>query len=390
MSETPPPTYLDYAAATPLDPRVRQAMAPFESDQFYNPSARYEAARSVGRLLDDARATVAAALGAKSTEIIFTAGATESINLAVLGVARSFPVGQVLAAATEHESVLACLASLKHAALIPVDEQGRVTPAALAAAIGPRTVLVSVAYANSEIGTIQPLAELAAVIRRVRAQRAEQGSDLPLYLHTDASAAAGSLDLQVSRLGVDLLTLNTGKLYGPKQSGALYVRSGTALAPLIYGGGQERGLRSGTPSLAAAVGLAAALELAVGEREHENTRLVALRNQLLKQIKKSNPDIILNGPGAKRLAGNINLTIPGAEGETLVLYLENAGFLVATGSACQASDTRPSHVLRALGRSDIQASQSLRITLGRTTTPQDLDRLAAVLPAIIERVRQLS
>ena len=389
MSHTPP-IYFDYAAATPLDPRVRQAMAPFESDQFYNPAARYEAARSVRRQLDAARSSVAGALGAKSTEIIFTAGATESINLAILGVARTFPSGQVLAAATEHESVLSCLDSLEHSALIPVDAQGRVTPAALAAAITAETVLISVAYANSEIGTIQPLSELAAVVRQVRVQRAQQGSGLPLYLHTDASAAAGSLDLQVSRLGVDLLTLNAAKLYGPKQSGALYVRSGITLAPLIYGGGQERGLRSGTPSLAAAVGLATAVRLAGGERESENKRLVALRDQLLAGIQKATPDSIVNGPKTKRLAGNLNLTIPGAEGEMLVLYLENAGFLVATGSACQAADTRPSHVLRAIGSSDVQASQSLRISLGRGTTLEQINQFIAVLPAIIARVRQLS
>ncbi|HXY17999.1 MAG TPA: aminotransferase class V-fold PLP-dependent enzyme, partial [Candidatus Nitrosopolaris sp.] len=250
--------YLDYAAATPVDEKVIAAMQPFFSDQFYNPSATYLAGRAARRALDEARSSVAGWLGARPGEITFTAGATEANNLVISGLMRHFPDGEVLVSAIEHESVLAP-ASQFQCRQIPVTRQGITDLAKLEKMITPKTVLVSVMLVNNELGTVQPVKEVAKILNKSSILRK---GGLPLYLHSDAAQAASLFDLHVSRLGVDMLSFNGGKIYGPKQSGALYVRAGIELQPLILGGGQERNLRSGTENLAAAAGLAKALELA--------------------------------------------------------------------------------------------------------------------------------
>jgi cysteine desulfurase len=379
------PFYLDHAAATPLDPRVFAAMRPHLETDYANPSSLYRAARVTRQALEQARATIANILGAKVTEIIFTSGATESDNLAIQGVLRAHPGAGWVATAIEHDAVL----RIPGATVVPVSSAGLVDPAALAAAVTDATVLISVMMANNEIGTIQPIADIAKVVARIRADRDLRGIGLPLYLHTDATQAAGYLDLHVDRLRVDLLTLNAAKLYGPKGTGLLYVRQGTVLEPLIYGGGQERGRRSGTENVAGAVGLATALELVHADREAEARRLTALRDDALARLRAALPDLILNGHPTKRLPNNLNLTLPGAEGEGLVLYLDNAGIMASTGSACTTGSLDPSHVLLAIGRTADEANSSLRLTFGRSTTAEAIDALEQHLPPIVHRLREL-
>lgn len=268
--------YLDSAAATPLDPDVLKAMQPYLEQEFYNPSATYLAGRRTKRALETARSDVAGILGSRPAEIIFTAGATEANNLAVQGVMRAFPSGEILCSSIEHESVLAS-ARLFNNRLIPVDKDGIISVSRLQEMITDRTVLVSVMYVNNEIGTVQPIKDTAALLRQVRSERSKKDNKLPIYLHTDAAQATNYLDLHVARLSVDLMSLNGGKIYGPKQSGALFIQTGTHLEPLILGGGQEFGLRSGTENLAGAVGFAAALKKAQATRKEESERLRGLR-----------------------------------------------------------------------------------------------------------------
>lgn len=382
------PIYLDYAAATPLDPAVQKAMQPFWADQFANPASLYRAARGPRTALAAARSRVAKVIEARPAEVIFTAGATESINLALLGVGRQFPGARILAAATEHQAVQACLNTLAAeghpVARIPVDRQGVIDLAALEQLLDGQTVLVSIALASSEIGTIQPWRQIKQLLAAKKAQRT---GNLPLYIHTDATAAAGLLDTKVAQLQIEMMTINGAKIYGPKQSACLYVKRGTRLQPLIYGGGQEGGLRAGTENVAAAVGLATALELAGQRRQREEARLCRLRDQLLADLKEVLPDWQLNGHPQQRLANNLNLTIAGVDGEELVLYLDQAGIAAGTGAACSAGE-EPSAVLLALGLSREQANSSLRLTLGRSTRAADIKQAAKVLPAVVARLRQ--
>jgi cysteine desulfurase len=374
--------YLDHAAATPLDARVFDAMRPYLTTDYANPSSLYAAARTTRAALDSARRTCARFLGAKPTEIVFTSGGTEADNLAIQGVLRAHPGAHWVTTAIEHDAVLNIPGSKT---VVPVQPNGLVDPHAIVSAITDETVLVSVMLANNEIGTIQPLADIAKAIAKLRQNRAK-----PLYLHTDATQAANYLDLHVDRLKVDLLSLNGSKVYGPKGSGLLYIRQGTALEPLNYGGGQERGRRSGTENLAGAVGLATALEISADIRAAEARRLTALRDDAIRRLRAAIPDAVLNGHSTKRLPNNINLTIPGAEGEGLVLYLDQQGIMASTGSACTTGSLDPSHVLLAIGRTSDEANSSLRLTLGRSTTAEDIDALVAALPPIVSRLRALS
>lgn len=367
--------YLDYAAATPVEPQVLEAMQPFFAEQFANPSSLYSSARVTREALNSARASVANTLGAKPTEIAFTAGATESINLAIQGVMRKFPEGHVVTTTIEHEAVLETAKQFNHSIVDPRDVISSITD---------DTVLVSVMMANNEVGTILPIKELAAEIVKIREART---NSLPLYFHTDAAQAGTTLDLHVSRLGVDLLTLNGGKMYGPKQSGILYIRTGTQLDPLIYGGGQERGVRSGTENVAFAVGFAEALELAQANRKDEAHRLQKLRDQLQETIQTELPEIVVNGDQKRRLPHNLNITLPGLDGEAAVLYLDNAGVQVSTGSACSIGSDEPSHVLLALGCTPDEASASLRFTLGKDTTEEDIKAASRI---IVETLRHLT
>ena len=363
--------YLDYAAATPLDPNVAKAMQPYYDTQFYNPSATYLAAREVRHQLAAARAQVAHWLGSHPSEVIFTAGGTEANNLAIHGVMRQFPEGNIVISSVEHESVLAP-ANRYDCREVKVHKDGRIDLDDLERKIDSHTVLVSIMYANNEIGTIQPIREVAKIIKEVREQRKKD--DPPLYLHSDACQAANYLDLHATRLGVDMLTLNGGKIYGPKQTGALYVKAGIVLRPLIDGGGQEQGLRSGTENVAGIVGFATALQHAQTDRHTEAERLKTLQQQFFTKLAEAVPKVVINGSLKYRLPNNLHFTIPGSDNERLLFELDEAGIQAAAGSACSASDETPSHVLKSLGLSDSEARSSLRLTMGRGTTSAHMER----------------
>ncbi|HVI60810.1 MAG TPA: cysteine desulfurase family protein [Candidatus Saccharimonadales bacterium] len=371
--------YLDYASATPLDPQVLAAMEPYFSREFYNPSATYGAGRAARQALEAARAKAAHWLGARPAEVVFAAGGTEANNLAIHGVLRQFPEGNVVTAGTEHDSVLvpAGRYDCRQAA---VAADGRLDLDDLARKIDDQTVLVSIAYANNEIGTVQALRQVAKVIAEKRAARPE----LPLYFHTDACQAANYLDLHAARLGVDLMTLDGSKIYGPKQSGILYVKAGTRLQPLMDGGHQELGLRGGTENVAGSIGFATALELVQETRRQEADRLTALRDGFMDQLQKDIPSLVINGSRKYRLPNNIHVTIPGQDNERLLFGLDEAGILAGAGSACNASDAAPSHVLGAIGLSEAEARASLRFALGRQTTPEMLDRAARTLRDLVQ------
>lgn len=372
--------YLDHAAATPLDKEVLAAMQPFFSDQFYNPSATYLAAKKVSRDITEARAKIAHWLGCRPTEVIFTAGGTEANNLAIQGVLQQFSGSNAVISAIEHDSVLEPAQNYPHK-LVKVDGQGVLDLKDLTKQIDDKTVLVSVMYANNEIGTIQPIREIVKIIDKIKAQRQTEGNNLPLYFHTDACQAANYLDLHTDRLGVDLMTVNGGKIYGPKQSGALYLKTGVQLKPQILGGGQENNRRSGTENVPAIVGLAAALDKAQNLRAQESQRLRALRDHFIKLLSEL-PTVEINGSLKARLPNNVHATFTGTDNETLMMQLDEKGVICAVGSACSASSEEPSHVLKTIGLSDQQAQSSLRFTLGRATTRDDIEQTVQAIKAV--------
>lgn len=373
-----PSIYLDYAAATPMDSAVLAAMQPYFTDKFYNPSATYLPAANIRNDLDEARARIANLLGARPGEIVFTAGGTEANNLAIHGIMSQFPGSNLIVSAVEHESVLAAAHQYNHREA-PVNSQGLVDVDKLAELINEQTVLVSVMYANNEVGTIQPIRQISQKLDQVRRQRQKQGNELPIYFHTDAAQAAAYLDLHASRLDVDLMTINGGKIYGPKQTGVLFVSHKLQLTPQILGGGQERGLRSGTENVAGFIGLATALDLVQDRRHEESERLTKLQEQFLRQLSQNIPTAIINGSLKNRLPNNIHITLPGKDNERLLLQLEQEGILAAAGSACSASNEEPSHVLRAMGLGADHAQSSLRFTMGRQTTLQQVNQTIRAL-----------
>lgn len=401
--------YLDHAATTSLDPEVETAMRPFLREKFGNPSSIYALGMEAGMAIDSARKDISEILSCRSGEIVFIAGGTESCNLAIFGAVRKHLAKgklkpHVITTTTEHHAVLEPLRALEkegaQVTYLPVDTAGFVNPQAILKGIKANTVLVSVMYANNEIGTVQNLSQVAAVLRKVNQLRISKKQSQILF-HSDACQAAGALPLNVNKLGVDLFTLNASKIYGPKQVGLLYIRSGTQIQPLIYGGGQERGLRSGTENVSGIVGFAKALELAEKHRVKETQRLIALRDNFLKKLLKAIPNTILNGPDplAKihpkarkeilRLPNNINLSVSGTEGETLMLYLDAAGVIVSTGSACSSTSIDPSHVLLAIGRSKAQAQSSIRMTLGRGNNKKELDQVLKIMPELVKELRRV-
>lgn len=378
--------YLDHAAATPCDPRVFDAMLPYFKDIFYNPQASYGGGREARQALEQARDEVALALGAKPNEVIFTAGATESINLAVNGVMSGG--GKIVISGIEHAAVRGPASQYKHA-IVPVDGKGTVNVTALVEAIDDETRLVSVSYADSEFGTVQPIGEIAREIAAVRVSRQARNVKTPLYFHTDASQAATLLDLKVSRLGVDLMTLNAAKCYGPKQSGVLWIRSSVLLQPLLLGGGQERGLRSGTESVASAVGIAKALVLAQADRHNEGERLASIRQKLIDLLAAKIPDIVFDGHPKKYLPSHIHVHVDGLDAERVVFHLDNKNIYVATGAACAANRSTRLPSLTAIGLSDSEADGSLRITLGRLNDQKDVEFLAENIAEAIATERRL-
>jgi cysteine desulfurase len=371
--------YADYAAATPLDRQVLEAMMPYLTDRFANPSALYGLGRQQRQDLEAARRRIAAVLGAKPAEIIYTGGSTEGAWLAV----------EVVLSQLEHSAVLAAAhrAAPERVREVKVPPSGVINAQELAGAITDQTVLVCLQYANNELGTLQPVTAVVKQVAAIRTDREARSVERPLYLYCDA-AQAGLLSLQVSRLGVDLLSMGGSKLYGPAGSGFLYLKAGTKLQSLRPGGGQEQGLRGGTESVAAAVGLATALELVQADRAEESRRLAKLRDQLWESLQKLE-GVRQNGDSAHRLPSFLNLSVEGVEGEALVAHLDAVGVAAATGSACMAANQEPSHVLLAIGLSRIQAESSLRLTLGRQTTDSQINRMAELIISTIIKLRKL-
>lgn len=372
--------YLDYAAATPVDPAVMAVMLPFFTDNFYNPSALYGPAVDVSNALDAARSDIAQCIGAKQSEIIFTAGGTEANNLAIHGIMGSHPDAEVAISAIEHDSIRRPAQQYKNT-VIAVTEDGLVNPDALT--ISDETVLVSVMYANNEVGTVQPVRRIAAKLEEIRSDRLKRGIKTPLYFHVDAAQAGNYLDLHASRLGADMITINGGKLYGPKQAGVLFVKSGVNLKPLIQGGGQERNIRSGTENVANAIGVAKALQISTSMRHEESKRLQQIQGYFVKQLKTTFPDVVINGSLKYRLPNNVHVTLPGADNERVLMALDMQNICAAAGSACSASHEEPSHVLSAMGRTTQEIQSSLRFSMGRQTQQSDIDQVIAALKQIL-------
>lgn len=376
--------YFDYAAATPLSAAVKTAMEPFFSEHFYNPSAEYGPARSVRAAVDQARSKVAHLLGAKPAEVVFVAGGTEANNLAIRGIMQRYEGANLVISSIEHDSVHE-IAKYYDYKVVGVDQAGLIRVDNMQQTIDDTTVLVSVIYANNEFGAIQPIRRIAALIADVRKDRHSRGIKLPIFLHTDAAQASNYLDLHVHRLGVDMMTLNGGKIYGPKQSGALYVKGGMELTPQIIGGGQEYGLRSGTENVPAIIGFAAALSESQSLKAIETIRLKALQNDAAKLLESKIPNAVINGSLKRRLPNNLHITLPGQDNERLQILLDERGLCVATGSACSAKKGQPSRVLGALGLDEEAIRSSLRITFGRQTTEADTQKLIEVLTGLLAK-----
>ena len=370
--------YLDYSATTPLDPRVLEAMMPYLTEHFGNASSIHQLGQRARRAIDDSRNTVMGLLGAFSPhEIIFTGSGTESCNTAIYGAAfaRQERGKHLIVSAIEHPAVLEPARYLRDNFGFSLTEvkpglDGLVKPEDVEAALREDTVLVSLMYANNEVGTIQPIKKVAKLCR-----------DRGILFHADACQAPGFLNMDVEYLGVDLLSLNGSKIYGPKGVGLLYVREGVQIMPLILGGGQEFRMRGGTENPALIVGFAKALELTMKDSKKEAERIGTLRDYLLTELLQI-PGVTLNGSREKRLENNINLHIPGSSGETLVMRLDIEGLAASSGSACSSGKTEPSHVLLAMGQSPKEAGESLRLTLGRFTTQEELEKTAKILKSL--------
>jgi cysteine desulfurase len=381
--------YFDHAATTPTDERVVAAMLPYLTTAWGNPSSIYAEARVARKGLDDARREVAATLRCKPNEVVFTSGGTEADNLALRGVAEAGRGrgDHIITTAIEHHAVLHACDALGRAGFrityLPVDGEGFVDLAALRAALDDRTLLVSIMFANNEVGTVEPIAEAARIVKDF---------DPRIAVHTDAVQAAGALDLDADALGVDLLSLAGHKIYGPKGAGVLFVRQRTPFAPQTVGGSQERNRRAGTENVAGAVGFATALRLAYGEHDARTAHVAALRDRLLAEIPRRIPGTIVTGPpvGPRRLPNSASFAFEHVEGEAVLLQLDLEGIAASSGSACTTASLEPSHVLVAMGVPERYLRGSLRLTLGHENTPADVDRLLDVLPRAVERIRGLA
>jgi cysteine desulfurase len=376
------PIYLDNAATTPLRAQAREAMLPFLGERFGNPSSVHRWGREARAALDEARARLAELLGARPTEIVFTRGGTEADNLAVFGRVRCGKGAPLVCSAFEHKAVLAAARAAVPAPslrLLPVHPDGVVDAEALPALLEPRPCLVSTMWVNNEIGTIQPIEQLASACEQ---------AGVPF--HADAIQAFGKIPVRVDEVPVSLLSISAHKFGGPKGVGALFVRRGTAVAPLVHGGGQERGLRSGTEDVGGAVGMVVAAELALREREETMDRLNILQHRLESGLKQQIPDLVIHGAGAPRVPSITNLSVPGGEPEALLLSLDLEGIAVSSGSACSSGAFEPSPVLTAIGVPPDLARPSIRISLGRQTTREEIDRVIEIVPHVVQRVRELT
>jgi cysteine desulfurase len=378
-------TYLDHAATTPLDERVLEAMLPYLRERWGNPSSLYSHGRVARRALDESRDTVAQVLDCRPSEVLFTSGGTESDNLALKGVAfaRRQDGDHIVTTKVEHHAALRTCEWLERkggfrVTYVGVDKEGVVDLEELERVVGPGTILVSVMLANNEVGTIQPVAEAASIAKRHGAT-----------FHTDAVQAAGALELDPSKLGVDLLSLSGHKIYGPKGVGVLYVRRGTPLIADEHGGGQERGLRAGTENVAAIVGMAEALRLAEDERPGRNEHDTRLRDRLIQGVLASVTGAHLTGHPSQRLPNSASFVFEDTDGESILMDLDQYDICASSGSACTSGTLEVSHVLTALGLSDELARGSVRLTTGRATSDEDVERLLAVMPDVVARVRSI-
>ncbi|HEX9939905.1 MAG TPA: cysteine desulfurase family protein [Longimicrobium sp.] len=375
--------YLDYAASAPVRREAREAMLPFLEGRFGNPSSIHRFGREARAALEEARATLASVIGAAPGEIVFTRAGTEADGVAILGRARQLRGAPVAVGATEHKAVLASA----HAAedegarviVLPVDANGVVSLDAVEAALAERPAVMSVMWANNEVGTVQPVAEIGA---RCRAAG--------VVFHSDAVQALGKVPVRADAVPVELLAFSAHKLGGPKGIGALYVRRGTQLKPLLFGGGQERGLRPGTEDVAGAVGFAAAAHAAEAERERAMARIGALRGRLEAGLRERIPGLVVNAAGAERLPTVSNVSLPGADPEAMLMSLDLEGIAASSGSACSSGAVEPSHVLTAMGIPAELAGPSVRFSLGWGTTDAEIDRVLDVFPSVVERVRTLA
>lgn len=375
--------YFDHAATTAVDPRVLEAMLPYFTAKYGNPSELHRVGREARAAVEQARAQVAAALNAGEREIVFTSGGTEGDNLALFGCLQRFEPGHLIISAVEHPAIMEAARALNRLGwavdFVPVDEYGTVDLDAYEAAFRDDTRLASIMAANNVVGTLQPVAELARIAH-------EHGA----VFHTDAVQVAGSLPIDVAVLGVDMLTISAHKLYGPKGVGALYVKRGTRLTPVLHGGGHERRLRSGTENVPGIVGLGAALELATREMPEARPRLEALRDRLAAGVLDAVPEVRYLGHPTERLPGNVSFTVRYIEGESMLLQLDAHGYMVSSGSACASGSLEPSHVILALGLGAEEAHGSLRLSLGRENTDEEVDGFLEVFPPIVEKLRDMS
>jgi len=383
-----PKIYLDHAATTPCDPKVIRAMSGFLKKDFGNASSVHSFGQKASMALGTARQSVAEFLGCESEEIVFTGSATEADNLAIFGTVRAAKIAQphIITSQIEHPAVLESFRELEKQGVqvtyLPVNKEGLVEIPEVKKALKSNTVLVSIMYANNEIGTIQPIAEISEVIKK---------NNPKILFHTDAVQAVNFLDCDVKKLGVDLLTISSHKIYGPKGVGALYIKRGTPITPIIYGGGHERGLRSGTENVAGIVGLGQAIrEVQNPKLKLQNIRIRQLRDKLIKAILKIIPGSRLNGSLTQRLPNNVNISFDGVEGEAIVVALDQKGIAASTGSACSSTSLEPSHILMALGLSEEVAHGSLRLTLGKENTAKEIERVIKILPAVIQKLRKIS
>jgi len=377
--------YMDHSATTFVKPEVLEAMIPYFTEHFGNPSSIYGIARYSKKAIDTARLQTAKALGAEPDEIYFTSGGSESDNWAFKGVALANRKrgNHIITTQIEHHAVLHTCQFLEKEGFeityLPVDRYGLVNPADLEKAITDKTVLISIMYANNEIGTIEPITELGAIARKHK-----------VYFHTDAVQAIGNIPVDVKSQNIDLLSLSAHKFYGPKGAGALYIRKGVRIENLIHGGGQERRRRAGTENIAGIVGLGQAIEMATMDIPGHNAKIQLMRDRLIKGVLEKIPNARLNGHPEKRLPGNFNVSFEFIEGESMLLWLDDNGICASTGSACTSGSLEPSHVLLATGLPVEISHGSLRLTLGDANTEQDVDFVLDVLPKIVTKLRDMS
>lgn len=377
--------YLDYAATTPTDPEVLKTMLPYFSDTFGNPSSIHSYGQEAQGAIEEARAKVAKLIGARSEEIVFTSGGTESDNFAVKGAAyaNESKGKHIITSTIEHHAVMEPCKFLQKrgwsVTYLPVDEYGMVDPGDVKKALTDKTILISVMHANNEVGTIEPVAEIGKIAR-------EAG----VLFHSDAVQTVGHIPIDVNELGVDLLSMSAHKLYGPKGVGAIYIRKGSRLTPHMHGGEQEKRRRASTENVPGIVGFGKAAELVLQDLTPEMTRLTKLRDRLIKGILEQIDNVCLNGHPQKRLPNNVNVSIDYVEGESMLLTLDMEGICASTGSACSSASLEPSYVLLAMGLSHEQAHSSLRFSLGKWTKEEDISRLLEVLPRVVTKLRAMS